>query len=379
MSAASENDINDPRIPATERLESARVIRETQVPCRSAVCEVDLHIHSFCSDGYHSPAGRVFEAWDRRMRAVALTDHDVIDGCGEAILAGRIFGIDVIPGVEFYTDRPGIEILGWWPRATDWARFVASGAGVEVTEPIRAAKRAQLSAMVARVPACFARHGFEAEITPGDIDRFVRNGLSTKGDISVILWQKYGPRLREAGLASDVKEVQARYTTKGEELNVPLEIDLDLSPAAFVRRLRGWGAIPGLSHPTELRKKEGLGNSALEATIDELAAAGLQAVEVDGWRNGICPETGRPETEVYAEMIGRWNAEHPERPPLLPTNGSDDHNQPGEGLELGCGRERNLSAAWGRYALVTALRARAALLNDATGTGEADGAAGSAS
>jgi hypothetical protein len=367
MSETSENDINDPLTTTAERLESARAIREMQVPCRSAVCEVDLHMHSFCSDGYHSPAGRVFEAWDRRMRAVALTDHDVVDGCAEAVAAGRIFGIDVIPGVEFYTDRPGIEILGWWPRARDWDRFVAAGAGAEVIGPIRAAKREQLSAMVARVPACFARRGFEAEITPDDIGEYVRNGLSTKGDISVILWQKYGPRLREAGLATDVKDVQARYTTQDGELNVPLALGMDLSPAAFVRRLRSWGAVPGLSHPTELRKKEGLGNAALETTIDALAAEGLQAVEVDGWRNGTCPETGRPETEVFAEMIARWNARHPDRPPLLPTNGSDDHNQPGEGLELGCGRERNLRPEWGTVAHVRALRDRAALLNGPDG------------
>ncbi|NOY75970.1 MAG: hypothetical protein GXP32_09315, partial [Kiritimatiellaeota bacterium] len=52
----------------------------------------------------------------------------------------------------------------------------------------------------------------------------------------------------------------------------------------------------------------------------------------------------------------------PERLPLLFTNGSDDHNQPGEGLELGCGQNRNLSPEFGRYENVERLRRRTAEL-----------------
>ena len=44
--------------------------------------------------------------------------------------------------------------------------------------------------MIARVPKCFAQFNFNAEITAEDIDKYVRNGVSTKGDISVIMWQK---------------------------------------------------------------------------------------------------------------------------------------------------------------------------------------------
>lgn len=355
----SEDPINDPHRTPDERLEAARNLARTSVPDLDAICEVDLHIHSFYSDGYHSPAGRVWEAWQRRMKAIALTDHDNFDGVEEAIEAGKIFGIDVIPGIEFYTDRPGIEILGFWPLVEPFQEWLRRDGGRSVIEPLRSAKKRQLEAMIARVPEVFGRRGFVAEILPEDIDRYVRNGISTKGDISVILWQKYGPELLARGIASDVKDLQARYTTQDEELNVPLEIDLDLSPVAWVRRIRAWGGLPGLSHPTELRRKEGLDNAALAEILEELGAVGLQAMEVDGWRNGICPETGRPQTDVFYEILEAYNQRHPDRLPLLPTNGSDDHNQPGEGLELGCGRNRNLRPEFGTYARVEALRERA--------------------
>lgn len=354
--------INAPETSPAARLKAAQALTRGGVRDLDAVCEIDLHIHSFYSDGYHSPAGRVWDAWRRNMRAIALTDHDTFDGCLEALDAGTIFEIDVLPGIEFYTNRTGIEIIAWWPLPDAFREWINTDGGRAVLEPIRNAKQTQLAAMMNRVPACMARHGFAAEITPVDVRQYVKNGVSTKGDISVIMWQKYGAELRARGIADDVKEFQARYTTRDEELNVPLDLDMDLSPEAFVRRVRAWGGVPGLSHPTELRKKEGLDNAALADTIERLGAEGLQAVEVDGWRNGPCPETGRHQTDIFLELVQTYNARHPERLPLLCTNGSDDHNQPGEGLELGCGRNRNLRSECGRYAQVEELRKRARFL-----------------
>ena len=87
----------------------------------------------------------------------------------------------------------------------------------------------------------------------------------------------------------------------------------------------------------------------------------LSYVEVDGWRNGACPECGRHQTDLFREMARTVNAEGLEWP-LLETNGSDDHNQPNEGLEMGCGRNRNLRPECGRYELVERLRERARAL-----------------
>jgi len=342
-------DVNDPMRTSEEHLAALQEYITAHTPDLQAVCEVDLHIHSFYSDGYHSPACRILEAWRRGMKAVSITDHDNFDGCAEAVAAGRIAGIDAIPG---------IEIIAHWPDQERFADWLATGEADPVIEPIRSAKKEQLDAMIRRIPECMSADGLEAEITEADIATYVRNGVTTKGDISVIMWQKYGPTLAEKEIAADVKEFQALYTTRDDKINVPLKLDMDLSPAAFVSRVRRWGGLPGISHPTELRKKERLGNAALEEVIEELGSMGLQTLEVDGWRNGICPETGKKQTDVFADMMEQYNVRHPERLPLLPTNGSDDHNQPGEGLELGCGRDTNLRADYGTYARVEALKKR---------------------
>lgn len=365
--------MDDFRISAGDRLAAAaRLVASLTenpfAPDLDAVCEIDLHCHSFHSDGYCAPTMKVFEAFRRGMKALAIADHDLFDGQREAIRAGDLLGIVVVPSAEFYTDRAGVEIIAHFPDTAAFLDLLDADAFAPVVEPIRRAKARQLAAMAARIPTCFAALGFDASILPEDIDRFVRNGISTKGDISVVMWQKYGPKLAAVGLATDVKDFQARYTTQDHQLNVPLDLDMDLSPHALVRRIRAWGGLPGLPHPTELRKKEGLGNDALRALIADLANHGLQTIEVDGWRNGPCPETGLPQTEVFEAMRREWNLAHPDRPPLLFTNGSDDHNQPGEGLELGCGRNRNLRPEFGRLDNVARLRERQHALPRSTAT-----------
>ncbi|MHC4872525.1 MAG: PHP domain-containing protein [Planctomycetota bacterium] len=356
--------INSQDSSPEERLNAALQLSKSHLQDMKSVCEADLHIHSFYSDGYNSPAGRVFEAWRRNMKAIALTDHDNFDGCIEALDAGEIFRLDVIPGIEFYTDRTGIEIIGYWPDTDEFRRWLNLDGGKKIIEPIRQAKKQQLSSMVARVPSCMKRHGLDAEITQNDIKNFVRNGISTKGDISVIMWQKYGRELAAHNIATDVKDFQAKYTTQDNELNVKVEIDIDLAPAAFVKRINNWGGLAGISHPTELRNKEGLGNNELYKIISSLGGFGLQTLEVDGWRNTVDPETNKTHTELFFEMLKRYNSEFPDRPPLLCTNGSDDHNQPGEELEMGCGRENNLKPEFGKYEMVEKLRSRSIYLKN---------------
>ena len=68
---------------------------------------VDLHTHSTASDGSETPATVVRLAKAAGLRAVALTDHDNMDGIAEATAAGVAAGIDVIPGTELSVEWDG--------------------------------------------------------------------------------------------------------------------------------------------------------------------------------------------------------------------------------------------------------------------------------
>jgi predicted metal-dependent phosphoesterase TrpH len=76
---------------------------------------IDLHTHSTASDGTMSPADLVKYAHKKGLSAIAITDHDTIDGIDEAVAAGNILGIEIVPGIELsvkYSDH-NVHLLGY--------------------------------------------------------------------------------------------------------------------------------------------------------------------------------------------------------------------------------------------------------------------------
>lgn len=61
---------------------------------------IDLHAHSTASDGSLEPAELIALAKAEGLRAIALTDHDTVDGLDEAADAAAALGIGFVPGIE---------------------------------------------------------------------------------------------------------------------------------------------------------------------------------------------------------------------------------------------------------------------------------------
>ena len=74
----------------------------------SKIC--DLHTHSVYSDGTCTPAEIIDEAIKIGLCAVALTDHNTIDGLTDFIEAARGKDIEIVPGAEFSVDYEGTEL-----------------------------------------------------------------------------------------------------------------------------------------------------------------------------------------------------------------------------------------------------------------------------
>ncbi len=67
---------------------------------------IDLHCHTTFSDGTLSPRGLVEEALNKKLTALAITDHDETGGCLPAMKAAENSGLRLIPGVELSIDYP---------------------------------------------------------------------------------------------------------------------------------------------------------------------------------------------------------------------------------------------------------------------------------
>ena len=76
---------------------------------------VDLHVHTLYSDGTFTPEEVVNEAIRLGLEAVAITDHDCIEGISPAIKAAENAELEIIPGIEISAaiEDTEIHILGW--------------------------------------------------------------------------------------------------------------------------------------------------------------------------------------------------------------------------------------------------------------------------
>jgi 3',5'-nucleoside bisphosphate phosphatase len=76
---------------------------------------IDLHTHTTISDGTITPTGLIHLAKETGLSAIAITDHDSIDGLDEAQHEADKLGVTLIKGIEFSTafgENRLIHILG---------------------------------------------------------------------------------------------------------------------------------------------------------------------------------------------------------------------------------------------------------------------------
>src|SRR5258708_37210007 len=83
--------------------------------------KADLHTHTLHSDGALTPIELIRKAKSVGLRAISITDHDSVQGVGEAVLLGKEQDIDVVPGIELSATFNGSEshILGYFVDVTN--------------------------------------------------------------------------------------------------------------------------------------------------------------------------------------------------------------------------------------------------------------------
>ena len=117
----------------------------------------DLQSHSTYSDGTLEPAEVVASAAAAGVELLALTDHDTVDGVGEALAAARVKNIALVPAAELssvHGEHEDLHILGYALDHTDSTLL-------EALEDFRADRVRRIFAMVDRLREL----GFELDDT----------------------------------------------------------------------------------------------------------------------------------------------------------------------------------------------------------------------
>ncbi len=260
---------------------------------------IDLHAHTTASDGSLTPAELVGLAAGIGLKAVAVTDHDNVDGLPEALAKGREIGLEVVPGVEISAEyKPGtMHILGYLVDPE------AAGLGPRLNE-LQEARRNRTPKIVAKL------RELGLDITVEDIQA-AAGGLQVGRP-------HFAKVLQDKGYAASFNEAFDKYLGKG----APAYVDkFRFSPAEAVGLIHEAGGLAVLAHPFTLRQDD---PAELEEMIVGLKNDGLDGLEV--YYSEHTPEM----TRLYLELAARHG--------LLPTGGSDFHGDNKNGISLGRGR-----------------------------------------
>ncbi len=214
---------------------------------------IDLHTHSTASDGTLSPRDLVRLAAKSKLDAVALTDHDTLDGLEEALAAGREFDIEVIPGCELSVDlnRGSMHIVGLWTKP-DSPALCGNFSFIHTAR----AKRNQK--IINKL------NEMSIDITLKEVEALAQ-GTIGRPHIAQVLVKK--------GLVRNFEEAFHKYVGNNGKAYVPRA---RLSVQQALAALSQDGATSILAHPRFL----GLRPPQLEEKLRELKGLGLDGMEV---------------------------------------------------------------------------------------------------
>lgn len=218
---------------------------------------IDLHAHSFVSDGTQSPADLVAQAGASGVGVLALTDHDTFDGLPEATGAAAACGVEVLGGVEISAQFAGqsVHLLGYGCRTDDQALLG------ELAR-IREGRLQRLPTMLARL----ASVGM-----PLSVDQV----SAFSGDASSVGRPHVADALVAAGYVRDRDEAFVRWLADDKPCYVPRYAPELADAIAAVREASG---VAVLAHAWSKRGRHTLPERVLAEFVTE---HGLDGIECD--------------------------------------------------------------------------------------------------
>jgi predicted metal-dependent phosphoesterase TrpH len=240
----------------------------------------DLHLHTFFSDGTYSPEELVSEAKRFGVGAIALTDHDTVEGCARAAAACESLQIEFIAGAELTAEQNDheIHILGYCLDTSNQHLLAEIGR-------FQAVRQNRIHEMVARLNEIHV---------PLDVAAvFALANCKSPGRPHV------ARALVKAGLCKNLDDAFERFLKKNRPAWVP---KFKMSAAAAISLIHEAGGVAVLAHP---------GLSHNDAVIPSMVEAGLDGLECFHTKHSTAI------SEHYLELADQYA--------LLVTGGSDCH------------------------------------------------------
>jgi 3',5'-nucleoside bisphosphate phosphatase len=259
---------------------------------------IDLHTHSYFSDGSCSPSALVKLAHQCDLTILAITDHDTTEGLAEAREAAQGLPLELIPGIELSTEFQGREthILGYFINLSD-RRFQ------DRLVQLRSTRLDRIQSILARL------HQLNIDVSLPEVEQVAGGGTIGRPHIARILIDK--------GYVKEMKEAFERFLGTGGEAYVRRMLP---DAAEIIRWITDAGGIPVLAHPYW----EGLNAEETVVACRTLVDQGLRGLEV------FYGTFSARQISSNLHLARQFN--------LLVTGGSDFHGTFKPGISIGKGR-----------------------------------------
>jgi predicted metal-dependent phosphoesterase TrpH len=249
-------------------------------PAEPASGSADLHLHTLFSDGTFTPEELAQKGAQFGLVAMALTDHDTVEGSARMAQACHGLGIEFIPGTELTAEFDGHEVhlLGYFLDVQQ-PRLLAA---IKKFQDVR---QERIREMVARLNHL---------------------GFPLRAETVFALANCHSPgrphvarALAQQGLCSSMDEAFERFLKKGRPAWVP---KYKISALDAMDLLHQAGGLAVLAHP---------GLNHCDQIIPHLAGAGLDGLEC------FHSKQSSTQSEYYLALAQRLH--------LAVTGGSDCH------------------------------------------------------
>lgn len=243
---------------------------------------LDLHTHSNCSDGQHSPTELLALAAHNQITHLALTDHDTVSGLKEAAAAAKNYGIQFLCGIEISTSQSHQHLLGL-------------GIDPDCPAMLSACEAYKIRRISREQGILKVLNGWGMDIFAEDVQKFAHGQVGRP---------HFARAMVEKGYVQSVPEAFERYL-KAPEIRAISDKKPDAAEAIALIHEAGGFAV--LAHPMELA----LPFAQLQTHMDTLLEIGLDGIEVFYQSN----------TAQEIEFLRDYAKKHN----LLMTGGSDFH------------------------------------------------------
>ncbi|KUM77793.1 PHP domain-containing protein [Streptomyces griseorubiginosus] len=216
---------------------------------------IDLHTHSTASDGTDTPAELVRNAAAAGLDVVALTDHDTTRGHREA-LAALPTGLTLVTGAELSCRIDGVSM-----HMLAYLFDPEEPALLAERELVRDDRVPRARAIVARLQE------IGVPVTWEQVARIAGDGSVGRPHVATALV--------ELGVVASVDEAfTPDWLGDGGRAHVAKH---ETDPFEAIRLVKAAGGVAVFAHPGASKR----GRTVPESAIAEMAAAGLDGIEID--------------------------------------------------------------------------------------------------